>query len=242
MRYFLTLSYRGTNYNGWQRQKNVPTVQQTLEESLPMLLGATTDITGAGRTDTGVHAARYVAHFDTAEPIGEPANFCYKLNSILPEDIAVQDVREVAPDAHARFDAVRREYKYYIRTVKNPFTRPLEWQYYVPLDIEAMNAAAAMLLNQYDFTTFSKLHSNNKTNICRVFESRWERQGDVLIYTIAADRFLRNMVRSVVWALVDVGRGKIDVERFGQILRACDRSLAPGTAPAKGLYLNDVEY
>ncbi|MDR0509798.1 MAG: tRNA pseudouridine(38-40) synthase TruA [Rikenellaceae bacterium] len=239
MRYFLELSYRGSAYCGWQWQPNAPSVQQWVEQALSAL-GGTISITGAGRTDTGVHAAYYVAHFDCVMAFGPEA--VHRLNAMLPEDIAVLNIRRVADSAHARFDAVRREYKYYLRDNKNPFTRDLEWQYYVPLDVEAMNVAAGMLLTHSDFTTFSKLHSGNKTNLCRIDASHWERNGDRLIYTIAADRFLRNMVRSLVAAMVDVGRGKITADRFGEILRSRDRSLATGTAPARGLFLTDVVY
>jgi tRNA pseudouridine38-40 synthase len=259
MRYFLELSYRGDCYNGWQRQRNAPSVQQRLEDALSTLLGAPAQVTGAGRTDTGVHAAYYVAHFDCASNLDtDGERFLYRLNALLPDDIAVLGVTRVADDAHARFDAVRREYKYYIRNRKNPFTRAVEWQYYVPLDVEAMNAAAVMLPECADFTTFSKLHSGNRTNICRVFDSHWEQAGSdsaapartgcsaagdtLLIYTVAADRFLRNMVRSLVAAMVDVGRGRITVERFGEILSSRDRSLSTATAPACGLFLTDVAY
>ncbi|MDR2885678.1 MAG: tRNA pseudouridine(38-40) synthase TruA [Rikenellaceae bacterium] len=260
MRFFLELSYRGTAYNGWQRQPASPTVQQALEEALSTLLREDVTIVGAGRTDTGVHAAYYVAHFDTAHDLvagdenrpprrgvsvymGTPAaEFCYHLNALLPDDIAVSAVRRVRDDAHARFDARRREYRYHILPRKDPFRRDTTWQYYVPLDLEAMNRAAAMLLEHDDFTTFSKLHAANKTTICRVVKSQWENVNGELIYAVASDRFLRNMVRSLVGTLVDVGRGKITPERFGEILRAHDRSLVSGSAPAQGLFLSDVDY
>ncbi len=246
MRFFIELSYLGSAYNGWQRQRNAPSVQQALEDALSVLLRRPVETTGAGRTDTGVHASYYVAHFDSDAADGitmpDPDDFCYHLNAILPKDIACHRIMGVAADAHARFDAVRREYKYYIEQRKNPFTVHTAWQYFVPLDIEAMNEAAALLLKYNDFTTFSKLHSNNATNICSVFVSNWERQGDMLIYTISANRFLRNMVRSTVGTLVDVGRGKITVDRFRDILESRDRSQASGSAPAQGLFLTSIIY
>lgn len=242
MRYFVELSYKGTRYNGWQIQKNAPSVQQTIQEAISTLLRETIEIVGAGRTDTGVHAAFYIAHFDAGQAIGDCEGFAYHLNSLLPEDIAVSAVYPVADDAHARFDALEREYKYYILDHKDPFRRETTWQYYVPLDIDAMNAACRHLLEAEDFTTFSKLHSNNKTNICNVMTAKWEEADGGLVFTIRADRFLRNMVRSIVGTLADVGRGKISEERFGIILNSRDRSLASGSAPARGLFLTDVTY
>ncbi|MDL2319562.1 tRNA pseudouridine(38-40) synthase TruA [Alistipes sp. OttesenSCG-928-B03] len=254
MRYFVQLAYKGTAYNGWQRQQNAPSVQQTLEEALSKLLRAATPLTGCGRTDTGVHASHYVAHFDADTPIADTDDFGYHLNAMLPHDIAIRSVNPVAPEAHARFDAREREYTYFILPFKDPFRRETAWQYTQPLDVEAMNRAAAALLVADDFTTFSKLHSNNKTNICDVRAAHWEWEpagiaeygADVpsgrLVFTIRADRFLRNMVRSIVGTLVDVGRGKITPERFAQILAARDRSLASGSAPAQGLFLSNIHY
>ena len=241
MRYFIYLSYDGSAYCGWQRQPDAPTVQQTLEEALGTLLRRPVAVTGAGRTDTGVHASRYVAHFDCGEEIGPVARTCYRLNSILPSDIAVHDLRRVADDAHARFDALSREYTYYIRRSKHPFDRNFSWQYGVELDMERMNEAAARLSDYRDFTTFAKLNSANKTNICRISSARWTREGERLVFRIRADRFLRNMVRAIVAALVDVGRGKINPERFAELIELRDLSLARGSAPARGLFLSDVE-
>ncbi len=242
MRYFIELSYRGTRYYGWQLQRNAPSVQQALEEGLAVLLREAVEVTGAGRTDTGVHAAYYVAHFDVAREIADPEGFCYHLNAVLPGDIAVFGLTRVADDAHARFDAVRREYRYHILSCKDPFRRETTWQYYVDMDIDAMNRAAALVLEHEDFTTFSKLHSNNKTTICHVYKSLWYKKNNELIYTVASDRFLRNMVRSLVGTLVDVGRGKLSVDGFADALRSLDRSRASGSAPAQGLFLSDVAY
>ncbi len=237
MRYFVELSYLGMAYCGWQRQRDAPSIQAAIEDALSTLLRAPTPVTGAGRTDTGVHAARYIAHFDA---VTEPD--VYHLNAILPPDIAVQRVWHVADDAHARFDAQEREYKYYIILHKNPFRQHTAWCYTGHLDVDAMNSAAAHLLGTKDFTTFSKLHSSNKTFICNVMQALWTQADGELIFTIRADRFLRNMVRSIVGTLVDVGRGKITPEIFAGFLEARDRSLASGSAPAHGLFLSDVKY
>ncbi len=242
MRYFVELRYKGSAYCGWQRQNDVPSVQQTLERALSTLLRADIEIVGAGRTDTGVNASYYVAHFDSEVAVADCRQFVYKLNLILPEDIAVFSIREVAPEAHARFDAVSREYRYYIEQTKNPFTRDASWQYYVPLDVEAMNRAAECLLRYEDFTSFAKLNSNNKTNICHITHAEWSREGNRLCFTVVADRFLRNMVRALVGTLVDVGRGRYTPEQFEEIVASRDLSRSSGGAPAQGLFLSDVVY
>ena len=245
MRYFIELSYDGAAYCGWQRQPDAPTVQQALEKALSTLLRQDIEVVGAGRTDTGVNASYYVAHFDCENGVKDCAQLVYKLNLILPQDIAVKRVREVTPEAHARFDAVEREYTYYISQRKNPFRRYSAWQYYVPLDVERMNEAAATLLDYDDFTSFAKLNSNNKTNICRVVKAEWRRaewDEDLLIFTIRADRFLRNMIRAIVGTLVDVGRGRYTVEEFRDILHSRDLSRSSAGAPAVGLFLSGVEY
>ena len=243
MRYFIELSYDGAAYCGWQRQPDAPTVQQTLEKGLSTLLRQDIEVVGAGRTDTGVNASYYVAHFDCENGVKDCAQLVYKLNLILPQDIAVKRVREVTPEGHARFDAVEREYTYYISQRKNPFRRFSAWQYYVPLDVERMNEAAANLLDYDDFTSFAKLNSNNKTNICKIMNARWSVEADgVLVFTIRADRFLRNMVRSIVGTLVDVGRGRYSVEEFCAIVEARDLSQSSAGAPSQGLFLSDVVY
>lgn len=243
-RYFISLSYDGAAYCGWQRQPDTPTVQQALEKGLSTLLREDIEVVGAGRTDTGVNASYYVAHFDS-EGVKDCAQLVYKLNLILPQDIAVMAVREVQSQAHARFDAVEREYTYYISQRKNPFRRYSAWQYYVPLDMERMNEAAATLLDYDDFTSFAKLNSNNKTNICHVIKAEWRRaewDNDLLIFTIRADRFLRNMIRAIVGTLVDVGRGRYTVEEFRDILHSRELSRSSAGAPAVGLFLSDVKY
>ncbi len=243
MRYFVELSYLGSAYCGWQRQPDAPTVQQTLEEGLSTLLRQKVEVVGAGRTDTGVNASCYVAHFDAEEVIEKLDQLTYKLNRTLPHDIAIHRIRPVKPEAHARFDARMREYRYYLSPHKSPFTSHLVWQYYVELDPEKMNRAAEHLLKTEDFTTFAKLGSNNHTNICHLQRARWEvMEGGVLCFTIQADRFLRNMVRSIVGTLVDVGRGRYSVEEFCAIVDSRDLSRASAGAPARGLYLSRVEY
>lgn len=243
MRYFLELSYDGAAYFGWQRQPDMPSVQQTLEQALTTLLREKIALTGAGRTDTGVNASYYVAHFDLSAPVADPAQTVYKLNFLLPGDIAVRSMTPVADDAHARFDAREREYRYFIEPRKNPFTRHTAWQYYVPLDVERMNLAAAFLLQCDDFTSFAKLNSNNRTNICRVMRAEWTADAHgVLCFTIRADRFLRNMVRAVVGTLVDVGRGRYTPDEFRRIVLSRDLSRSSGGAPAQGLFLSDVLY
>lgn len=244
MRYFMELQYEGGAYFGWQRQKGQISVQQTIEQALTTLLRTEIELTGAGRTDTGVSACYYVAHFDVE--VRRPESLeqvVYKLNRILPRDIAVSSLTEVKEEAHARFSAVEREYRYYIERRKNPFTVGQTWQYGVEIDVEKMNRAAEVLLEVEDFTTFAKLNSNNKTNICHLKVARWEVEADgTLCFTIRGDRFLRNMVRAIVGTLVDVGRGRYTVEEFREIVLSRDLSRASGGAPAEGLYLSDVRY
>lgn len=243
MRYFIELSYNGGRYCGWQRQRDAASVQATLEGALSTLLRERLEVTGVGRTDTGVHAAYYVAHFDVASPLADPRQTTYKLNCLLPDDIAVFGLYPVAPGAHARFDASAREYRYFIESRKNPFTRQAVWQYYQPLNAVEMNRAAALLSEYSDFTSFAKLNSNNKTNICRIVRAGWEESPEgVYRFTIRADRFLRNMVRALVGTMVDVGRGRYSAEEFRSIVESRDLSRASGSAPAEGLYLWDVAY
>ena len=243
MRYFIELSYLGKAYCGWQRQPDMPTVQQQLEGALSKLAGEAVEVVGAGRTDTGVNASFYVAHVDLSSELQDLDQFCYKLNRILPRDIAVERLRRVKPEAHARFDALEREYRYLISPRKNPFTVDLEWYYQVPLDLAKMNRAAESLLEVEDFTSFAKLNSNNHTNICHLTWARWEQlEGGVLCFTIRSDRFLRNMVRAIVGTLVDVGRGRYTVEEFREIVTSRDLQRSSAGAPAQGLYLSSVKY
>ncbi len=241
-RYFLYLSYNGANYCGWQIQPNAATVQEVIEKALATLLRAETSIVGAGRTDSGVHARTMIAHFDCAEPI-DCERIVGKLNSILPRDIAIQKVLPVQPDAHARFDATARRYRYYITTRKDPFTYPFKYRMPNPLDVDKMNACANILFEYIDFTSFSKLHTAVKTNNCRIMEALWTKEGDSdYVFTIKADRFLRNMVRAIVGTLIEVGRGKLDEQGFRRIIEAKNRNVAGTSVPGNALFLEDVEY
>lgn len=242
MRYFVELQYDGATYCGWQRQPDAETVQGVIEQRLSMLRRVPTEIVGAGRTDTGVNASFYVAHFDSDEAV-DCAQLAYKLNKVLPDDIAILRIYEVEGDKHARFDAKQREYTYFLTPHKSPFRRFSAWYFAVDLDVERMNRAATALLRYDDFTSFAKLNSNNKTNICHISHAQWVVESDgVLRFTIRADRFLRNMVRAIVGTLVDVGRGRYTVEQFEDIIRSKDLSRSSAGAPACGLFLSDVRY
>lgn len=242
MRYFVELQYDGAAYCGWQRQPDAETVQGVIEQRLSMLRRVPTEIVGAGRTDTGVNASFYVAHFDSDEAV-DCAKLAYKLNKVLPDDIAILRIYEVEGDKHARFDAKQREYTYFLTPHKSPFRRFSAWYFAVDLDVERMNRAATALLRYDDFTSFAKLNSNNKTNICHISHAQWVVESDgVLRFTIRADRFLRNMVRAIVGTLVDVGRGRYTVEQFEDIIRSKDLSRSSAGAPACGLFLSDVRY
>lgn len=242
-RYFIFLSYKGTSWCGWQIQPGAPTIQESLDKALSVLLGETVRSTGAGRTDAGVHASFFCAHFESSrENLGTDKRFLYSLNGYLPGDIAVSRIENVVPDAHARFSAISRTYKYYITRVKKPFALDTSWYYHGELDVYSMNIAAGYLKTCNNFTSFGKLHSGNRTNICSVYEAAWSEEEDMLVFTIKADRFLRNMVRSIVGTLVKVGSGKMSVERFKSILEAADRRGAGQSAPASGLFLSDIEY
>lgn len=238
----MLLSYKGTRYHGWQIQPNAVSVQEALENALSMVLREKIVVTGAGRTDAGVHAAFFVLHFDVAEEISNLENLVYKLNSLLPYDIAVQRIWPVANDLHARFSAVSRTYKYYISTKKNPFKAETSFKYVLPLDIDKMNEASRILSDYEDFTSFSRLHTDVKTNNCKIIWAEWKESNTRIIFTIKADRFLRNMVRAIVGTLLEVGKGKLSIADFRKIIEAKDRAAAGASAPAKGLFLVDVEY
>lgn len=241
-RYFIYLGYNGRNYNGWQTQPNGVTVQQTLEEALATFLRKPVPIVGAGRTDAGVHARMMVAHFDWEEEIEDLAFLADKLNRILPKDIAIYRIVPVRADAHARFDATSRTYKYYLTDQKNPFNQDWTYRTYVALDFDAMNAACDILFDYIDFTSFSKLHTDAKTNNCRILQAGWAREGDVWVFTIRADRFLRNMVRAIVGTLLEVGRKRMTLDGFRRVIEAKDRCQAGTSVPGHALFLVDVSY
>lgn len=241
-RYFIYLGYNGTNFCGWQIQPNGSTVQQSIEEALATLLREPVPIVGAGRTDAGVHARLMVAHFDWREPIGDLVFLAEKLNRLLPKDIAVYRIVPVVPEAHARFDATSRTYKYYITTRKDPFNYELTYKIPGRLDFEAMNEACKVLFDYIDFTSFSKLHTDVKTNNCRIMRAGWEQENDMWVFTIQADRFLRNMVRAIVGTLLEVGRGKLTVDGFRKVIEKKDRCSAGTSAPGHALFLENVTY
>lgn len=242
-RYFIFFSYKGTSYHGWQIQPNSVTVQKLLDKALSIILSEEIISTGAGRTDTGVHALVFCAHFDSGfSDLDTKKNLVYKLNRFLPKDISVNKIRKVIPDANARFSALSRTYKYLITTVKDPFSDDSSWYLQGEISIEEMNKSALILLKHTDFTSFSRLHSNVKTNNCKIIYACWEAKGNQLIFTIKADRFLRNMVRAIVGTMLKVGFGKIGLNEFNEIILAKDRGKAGRSAPAKGLFLAEIEY
>jgi tRNA pseudouridine38-40 synthase len=241
MRYAVRLAYKGTNYHGWQKQHNAVSVQSILDEKLSLIIGANIETLGCGRTDTGVHAKDFVAHFDSAIELNEQ-QVVFKLNHILPNDIAVYNITLVANDFNARFDATKRTYEYWITAAPNPFLVDQAWYQYGILNIAAMNQAASHLLGRKSFESFSKVHTQVNNFECEVFEARWDFQDDLLVFTITANRFLRNMVRAIVGTLMDVGRGKIAPDEILQILTKQHRSVAGQSAPAHGLYLTKIEY
>jgi tRNA pseudouridine38-40 synthase len=242
-RYFLELSYKGTQYHGWQSQRNATAIQPILAEALATVLRETVELTGAGRTDTGVHARYYVAHFDCSkENLHKDPSFLKAANSLLPFDIAVSNIILVNSKANARFDATWREYEYHIVFQKDPFLQEYAWHLKVKPDINAMNRAASLLLKQNDFASFCKAHSNNKTTLCKVMHAEWKETGNKLVFTIRADRFLRNMVRAIVGTLLDVGYGKVSYEAFKAIIALKNRCNAGTSVPAHGLFLTGIGY
>ena len=241
-RYFLYLSYDGAAYHGWQVQPNGDSVQQRLMDALATLLRQPVEVTGAGRTDAGVHARLMVAHFDSPSPL-DVALVADKLNRLLPPDIAVHRLRAVRADAHARFDATARTYQYYISTAKNPFNRAYAFRLFHVPDFGRMNEAAQVLMQYTDFTSFSKLHTDVKTNNCRITRAGWtQADEDTWVFTIRADRFLRNMVRAIVGTLLEVGRGRLSIDGFRRVIEQKDRCKAGTSVPGHALFLTDIAY
>lgn len=242
MRRFIQLSYDGAAYHGWQKQPNARSVQQTLQEALSTLLQTDIEVVGAGRTDAGVSARMMVAHFETSKAC-DNEQLVYKLNKLLPHDIAVQRIWEVPDEMHARFSATSRTYHYYIHTRKDPFVRQYSWLVTFPLDFARMNEAANRLPDFDDFTSFSKVNTDTKTNLCNVTEARWTREGEnTWRFTITANRFLRNMVRAIVGTLIEVGRGRMTVDEFCQVIEQRNRCSAGDSVPGHALFLVDVSY
>ena len=242
MRYFMRLAYNGANFHGWQTQPNATTVQETIEHAMSTVLRKPISITGAGRTDAGVNAAMMIAHFDCDSMPDDTAPLVRSLNSLLGKNIAIYTIFKVDDDAHARFDATSRTYKYFAHTVKSPFIYPLSWQCNPKLDFDKMNEAAKVLLQYTDFTSFSKLHTDVATNNCRITHAQWEPEGEQMVFTITADRFLRNMVRAIVGTLVDVGMRKITKSDFCRIIEQKDRCCAGTSMPGHALFLWDITY
>ncbi|MDE6022253.1 MAG: tRNA pseudouridine(38-40) synthase TruA [Muribaculaceae bacterium] len=242
-RYFIRLSYRGAPFHGWQVQPNAISVQGEVENALSTVLRVPVSIVGAGRTDTGVNARTMYAHFDLDDVLPDIGKLLVSLNRLVGKDIAIHDIFKVADDAHARFDAVERTYKYFVSFEKTPFFYPLSWHCPHGLDLEKMNEAASILLNVEDFTSFAKLHSDTKTNICKVTMAEWTmEENKMAVFTISADRFLRNMVRAVVGTLVDVGRGKMTLDEFKKVIERKDRCAAGQSMPGEALFLWDIKY
>jgi tRNA pseudouridine38-40 synthase len=243
IRYFIFISYKGTAYHGWQIQPNSQTIQKMLDNALSTVLNEKISTTGAGRTDTGVHAQVFCAHFESTIPdLTTRKNIIFRLNKFLPKDIAVSKLIKVQQDVHARFSALSRTYRYNISKTKNPFWDDSSWFIHGKIDIAPMNEACGLLLNYSDFTSFARLHSDVKTNLCRISYAVWEEADDRLVFTIKADRFLRNMVRAIVGTMIEIGKGKMTVKEFEEIILAKDRCKAGKSAPAKGLFLINIEY
>ena len=241
-RYFIKLAYNGTNYHGWQMQENAHTVQAEITEKLSLLLHDKVSIVGCGRTDTGVHARDFYAHFEVNELKFSEKDLAFKLNSFLPADIVIYDIYKVASDFHTRFSATSRTYRYYISLIKDPFSDKISYRFVGNLDVESMNKACFYLFDYTDFTSFSKLHTQTATNNCIIQHAQFEMVNNQLVFTITADRFLRNMVRAIVGTLVEIGKGKMKPEEMKTIIEAKDRSRAGFSVPACGLFLERVQY
>lgn len=245
-RYFIHLAYNGANYCGWQTQPDLPTVQSTLEHALSTLLRRKVAVTGCGRTDTGVHASDFYAHFDIDECTDDkPVDMkliAFKLNAFLPPDIAIFDIFKVHDNAHARFDATARTYEYHVSNKRLPFAQGLYCRIFYKPDIELMNLGGQVLMEYEDFSSFAKSHTQTKTNICHLSEAHWDCRGDEWVFTIRSNRFLRNMVRAVTGTLLDLGRGKLDIDGLRGIVERRNRIAAGESMPPQGLFLTKVEY
>ena len=241
MRYFIKLAYNGTNYHGWQYQPKATSVQENLNKALQVILNSDINIMGAGRTDTGVHAKEMYAHFDFETPINIQS-LIHKLNSFLPKDIVIFDIIPVHDEAHTRFDATKRTYEYHINTFKDAFLEDKSWYYHHDLDIDLMNEASKILFNHIDFQCFSKVNTDVNTFECTIFEAHWKKENNTIVFTISANRFLRNMVRAIVGTLVNIGLHKISLDDFNEIIKSKNRDKAGFSVPAHGLYLTKIEY
>ena len=254
MRYRITLSYDGSAFSGWQIQPNGPSIQESLQKALSTLLKEVIAVTGAGRTDAGVNAVNYVAHFDASEPF-DTAAIGYKINAMMPPGIIVHDISETSPEFNSRFDAKAREYMFFLTRKKDPFVEKDSYRFTYPLDVEAMNTAAAMIWGTRDFSCFEKTGGNNKTSICTVTEASWKSYtpdhvrlmgypsgDDYLVFTVRADRFLRNMVRAIVGTLLEIGRGRHEPQWMQEVLASGDRCAAGDSVPGHALFLTGIKY
>lgn len=241
-RYFIELAYNGKDFHGWQMQNNAPTVQGVLTNAVSLILrNKDIEIIGCGRTDTGVHAKQYFAHFDYTSPL-DTDQLKSKLNRFLPNSIVIYNIYPVPDDLHARFSAISREYKYYIRSSKDPFENEYFWLLNTRLNIEKMNEACNILYEYIDFTSFSKLHTQTKTNNCHIMSANWIKDKDKIEFTIKADRFLRNMVRAIVGTMIEIGREKMSFDQFREIIKSKNRSNAGVSVPGHALFLNKIDY
>lgn len=243
-RYFVRLAFVGSKFHGWQVQENAISVQQQLNKAFFVALDLDIQLTGCGRTDTGVHAKDFFAHYDFMgyQSQTERLDLIFRLNRFLPRDIVVKDILPVKADAHARFTALSRTYEYYINRIKDPFAEGFSYYIFGDLDVDLMNKGAEVLMAVTDFSSFSKSKTQVKTNLCNLYYARWEQIGNQLVFTIRANRFLRNMVRAIVGTLLDLGKGKIDIEYLHEIIDERSRSAAGFSVPACGLYLTQIEY
>lgn len=242
-RYFIKLDYNGSAFHGWQIQPNASTVQEIMEFALSKLLHEKIHLIGCGRTDTGVHAKNFIAHFDaTKDQLQNDMQLVYKLNKFVPKEIMIHRIAAVAPNAHCRFDATARTYKYYINFKKNAFNFAFAYNLTLKLNLEKMQQAADLLLKYTDFTSFSKIDTDTKTNNCKIMQAQWQKTNEQLIFTITADRFLRNMVRAIVGTLIDVGKEKITITDFAKIIESKNRGKAGASAPGNALFLTKVTY
>ncbi|MCU4165838.1 tRNA pseudouridine(38-40) synthase TruA [Carboxylicivirga caseinilyticus] len=241
-RYFMEMAYNGQNYHGWQIQPNAISVQEVINDALYKAIREEVNVVGAGRTDTGVHASYFVCHFDCEQIIGDTDFILHRLNRILRNDVVVYTLFPVNDDAHSRFGAVSRTYHYYLKPFKTPFFNDIAYRPTFNVDITKMNEAARKLFDYTDFTSFSKLHTDTKTNNCKIMQAQWVDKEDMFVFVIKADRFLRNMVRAIVGTLLEVGRGKMSINQFCEIIEAKDRSMAGTSVPPQALFLVDVEY
>lgn len=241
-RYFIELAYNGSAYKGWQIQPGMPTVQEYLNSAITTLIAEPVNLVGCGRTDSGVHASHFVAHFDTAKPVRNPVLLSRRLRRFLNPSVRVDRIVEVPPEVSARFNAISRTYHYLINSSRSPWLQEFSWNLTISLDVAAMNEATSRLLGTHDFTSFSKLHTDVKTNICTVAEAEWFEREGFLLFRIRADRFLRNMVRAIVGTSIEIGKGKAAPMSMDEVLLAKDRSKAGTSVPASGLFLTRVDY